>query len=59
MAESAENALEMLKASKPDAIFMDQMMPGMGGLQATQAIKDDADTAHIPVVMCTANDQPQ
>lgn len=58
-AESAENALEMLRESKPDAIFMDHMMPGMDGFQATQTIKGDPSTAHIPVIMCTSNDQAE
>ncbi len=59
MAESAESALEQLKASRPHAIFMDHMMPGMNGFEATKAIKSDPATAHIPVVMCTSNDEDE
>ena len=29
MAESAEQAIEYLKSNRPDAIFMDHLMPGM------------------------------
>ena len=39
MAESAEQAIEYLNNHRPDAIFMDHLMPGMDGLQAVQAIK--------------------
>lgn len=59
MAESAESALEQLKVSKPHAIFMDHMMPGMNGFEATKAIKSDPATAHIPIVMCTSNDEDE
>ncbi len=54
--ESAEAALERVKENPPDAIFMDHMMPNMNGFEALDALKADAQTAHIPVVMCTAND---
>src|SRR5713226_7605329 len=44
MAESAEQAIEYLKSNRPDAIFMDHLMPGMDGLQAVQAIKGNPQT---------------
>jgi CheY-like chemotaxis protein len=56
-AESAETALEKVKASLPDAIFMDHLMPGMNGFEALDVLKADSRTAHIPVVMCTSNDE--
>jgi len=56
-AESAEAALEKVNASLPDAIFMDPLMPGMNGFEALDILKADPRTAHIPVVMCTSNDE--
>jgi len=56
-AESGEEALGMLSAKKPDVIFMDHMMPGMDGFQAVQAIKDDPETAKIPILMYTSKDE--
>lgn len=56
MVDSAEAALSFLENHRPDAIFMDHMMPGMDGLSATSTIKSDPQTSHIPVVMCTSND---
>jgi len=56
-ADSAETALEMVKESLPDAIFMDHLMPGMNGFEALEALKEDVRTKHIPVVMCTSNDE--
>jgi CheY-like chemotaxis protein len=54
--ESAEQALEHLKQSRPDVIFMDHLMPGMDGFQAITAIKGNPDTAMIPVVMYTSQE---
>ena len=53
-AESAETALEYLNDHRPDVIFMDHMMPGMDGLQAVSAIKNNPDTATIPIMMYTS-----
>ena len=52
--ESANEALDFLSYSRPDAIFMDHMMPGMDGFQAVKAIKANPETATIPVMMYTS-----
>jgi CheY-like chemotaxis protein len=56
MAESAEQAIDYLKTNRPDAIFMDHLMPGMDGLQAVQAIKGNPETAMIPIMMYTSQE---
>ncbi len=56
MAESAEQAMQYLKNNRPDAIFMDHLMPGMDGLQAVQAIKGNPQTAMIPIMMYTSQE---
>jgi CheY-like chemotaxis protein len=55
-AESAEQAIEYLEQQCPDVIFMDHLMPGMDGLQALRAIKNDPRTATIPILMYTSQD---
>src|SRR5690349_24136314 len=55
-AESAESAIEYLSTHRPDVIFMDHMMPGMDGLQAVRAIKNDPRTATIPIMMYTSQE---
>ena len=55
-AESAEQALEYLQRSRPDVIFMDHLMPGMDGLQAVKAIKENPATATIPIMMYTSQE---
>ncbi|MEO5671050.1 MAG: response regulator [Ramlibacter sp.] len=56
-AENGEQAIASVKRSKPDAILMDVNMPGMDGFAATRALRGDADTKDIPVVLVTAKDQ--
>jgi len=55
-AENAESAIEYLATHRPDVIFMDHMMPGMDGLQAVQAIKNNPRTATIPIMMYTSQE---
>lgn len=55
MASSGEDALAFLKNNtNPDVIFMDHLMPGMNGVDATKNIKMNAATSEIPVIMCTS-----
>jgi CheY-like chemotaxis protein len=56
MAESGEEALEKLKETTPDAIFVDFLMDGMDGLETITEIKKDPRFNDTPVVMCTANE---
>ncbi len=39
---------------RPDLIFMDIVMPGMNGYQATRTLVNDPDTRAIPIVMVTS-----
>lgn len=55
---SGPEALDVISREHPDIILLDVMMPGMDGFEVCRRIKSDASTAHIPVVMVTALDQP-
>ncbi len=58
---TAFNGLECLaKVAEcaPDIVLLDVMMPGMDGFEVCRRIKSDPATAHVPVVMVTALDQP-
>ena len=57
LAENGEQAIASVKRAKPDAILMDVNMPGMDGFAATRALRGDAETKDIPVVLVTAKDQ--
>jgi CheY-like chemotaxis protein len=54
--ESGEQALDYLRSAHPDVVFMDHLMPGMDGFEATRAIKANERTADIPVMMYTSQD---
>jgi DNA-binding response OmpR family regulator len=52
LAERGEEALEKLSRSKPDLVILDLRMPGMGGLEVLERIREqDKD---LPVIICTA-----
>ncbi len=45
--------IEQLKRIKPFAITLDIMMPNKDGWQVIQEIKEDPETAKIPVIICS------
>jgi len=51
--------VETAREQLPDAILMDVMMPVMDGFAATEALKSDETTKHIPVIIVTALDSRQ
>ncbi|MBL6750015.1 MAG: response regulator [Nevskia sp.] len=55
-ADNAEDALGYLSANAPEVVFLDHVMPGTDGLMALKAIKQDARTAWLPVVLCSSNE---
>jgi two-component system cell cycle response regulator len=57
-AYSGQECLGKVAATNPDIVLLDVMMPGMDGFEVCRRLKSDPITAHIPVVMVTALDQP-
>ncbi len=53
-ATNGEDAIELVKKQAYDLVFLDEMMPGMGGLSTLSEIKE-ADP-NLPVVMVTKNE---
>jgi DNA-binding response OmpR family regulator len=51
LALSGEEALEKAKASRPDLITLDVLMPEMDGFEVLQALKTDKALKSIPVMM--------
>ena len=56
-ASNGREALEAVASERPDLIVMDVMMPEMDGLEALKKLKENEETADIPVVMLTAKAQ--
>jgi len=49
-----EQAIEKAHAEKPDLIVLDIMMPKLDGYETCKALKGDASTRHIPVILLSA-----
>ena len=56
VASSGDEGLRLARELRPDAITLDVMMPGLDGWAVLGALKADAATADIPVVMLTIVD---
>ena len=52
---NGEAGLAMVQTMKPDLVILDQMMPGMNGLEVLTVLRSQPDTAMIPVVIYSAN----
>ena len=50
-------AVEECQSVTPDLVVLDVMMPGMGGLDACRALRQDAALARVPVILLTARAQ--
>jgi DNA-binding response OmpR family regulator len=46
---------EQVRNYLPDVILMDNWIPGVGGIVATQSLKIDPDLQNIPVIFFSAN----
>ncbi|MDP1676895.1 MAG: bifunctional response regulator/alkaline phosphatase family protein [Bacteroidota bacterium] len=53
-AANGEDAIEIVKSKKFDLAFLDEMMPGKGGLETLAVIKEISPS--LPVVMITKNE---
>jgi CheY-like chemotaxis protein len=51
---NGRQALELARLAKPNLIVMDVLMPELDGLTALRELKQDPQTAGIPVIMITA-----
>ena len=57
-ADSGTAALTSVEAEIPDLILLDVMMPGMDGFSVCKRLKDDPKYKSIPIIFCTALDNP-
>jgi CheY-like chemotaxis protein len=57
-ASSGPQVLEMAQHERPDVIVVKSRLPGINGLEVLQRLKSDLETATIPVILISANDEP-
>jgi len=53
-AVDGESGVALAQQELPDLILMDVQLPKMSGLDATQALKADPRTSHIPIIVITS-----
>ena len=47
-------AMEMIRSHRPDLVVLDLMMPEIPGIEVCRMIRNNRETANIPVIMLTA-----
>ncbi|HEX6642182.1 MAG TPA: ATP-binding protein [Thermoanaerobaculia bacterium] len=53
-AENGVSGIARAQSDRPDVILLDLMMPGIGGHEVLQRLKNDPSTAAIPVIIVTS-----
>lgn len=53
-ANNGQQALEQVDKESPDLILLDVMMPDMSGFEVAQRLKENPNTAEIPIIFLTA-----
>ncbi len=50
-------ALQRVAEAQPDLVILDVMMPGLSGFAVCEQLRDDPETARLPVILLTAKAQ--
>jgi CheY-like chemotaxis protein len=58
LAVNGRDGVNAARKQKPDLILMDMALPEMDGWDATKRIREDPETAHIPLVALTVHTLP-
>jgi DNA-binding response OmpR family regulator len=58
-ASDGEEALQLIRAERPDIIVLDLIMPKLQGFDVLQVLKQDSLTAAIPVIVLSSLTQEQ
>lgn len=55
--KSGADAMKFLQENRPDLILLDVHMPGMDGFETCAAVRENKETADIPIIFLTADDE--
>ncbi len=56
-ANNGEEAIESIKAEKPELVILDVLMPGMNGFEVCNTLKNKFGMKYVYIMMLTANGQ--
>jgi two-component system cell cycle response regulator DivK len=59
LAVNGRDGVDAARKQQPDLILMDMNLPEMDGWDATERIRNDPETAHIPMVALTVHTLPR
>lgn len=51
------DAVDVIKAAKPDLVILDLMLPGKSGMEIIKDLRDEEGLRNLPVLMLTARGQ--
>ncbi|MCI0921780.1 response regulator [Sphingobacterium rhinopitheci] len=55
VSETSHDIINKVELTNPDVIIMDNWIPDIGGIEATNLLKKHKNFKHIPVIYCSAN----
>jgi CheY-like chemotaxis protein len=58
-ATTAEEAFELLATVHPDLIWLDLLLPGMGGFQFLEQVRKDTQWRDLPVIVVSVSASPE
>ena len=58
VAVNGSDAVARAHDGHPDVVVMDARMPKMNGFEACRALRDDPETADLPIIMVTGSREP-
>lgn len=53
-AHNGQEALDVIDREQPDAVILDLVMPGMGGFEVLQKLREQEQTRRLPVIVYTS-----
>ena len=59
LADSAEQAINLVSNALPDLVLLDWMLPGLSGVEFARRLRADKRTRAIPIIMLTARSEEQ
>jgi CheY-like chemotaxis protein len=57
LAESGESAWQQMQQSTPDALVVDQRLPGISGMELLRRIRQTPALANVACVLCSGDDR--